>query len=77
MPTPRDTCIEQLANQLISQHLSHPLRVAVDGRTASGKTTIADEVADHLRSRGVTVIRTSISNSHYEEMSVLSVENLG
>ena len=44
--------------------LPHPLRVAVDGRTASGKTILADEVATVLRSRGLQVIRTSVDGFH-------------
>jgi uridine kinase len=38
----------------------HPVRVAVDGRPASGKTTLADELADALRRRGRPVLRATI-----------------
>ena len=38
----------------------HPVRVAIDGRTASGKTTIADELALELNRTGRATIRTSI-----------------
>jgi uridine kinase len=43
---------------------SHPLRVAVDGPPAAGKTTLADELALLLRSRGREVIRASTESFH-------------
>lgn len=39
---------------------SHPLRVAIDGSAAAGKTMLADELATSLRGRGRDVIRASI-----------------
>lgn len=44
------------------QPQAHPLRVAVDGAPASGKTTLADELAAVLRARGRDVIRASIDD---------------
>lgn len=41
-----------------------PRRVAVDGITAVGKTTFADELASELRQRGVTVLRVSMDGFH-------------
>lgn len=41
-----------------------PVRIAVDGRTASGKTTLADELAEAIRRRRREVIRTSIDGFH-------------
>lgn len=38
------------------------LRVAIDGRTASGKTTFADELADCLARRGHVVLRASLDD---------------
>jgi uridine kinase len=43
---------------------SHPLRVAVDGSPAVGKTTLADELAVVLRTRGREVIRASTESFH-------------
>jgi uridine kinase len=40
------------------------VRVAVDGRTASGKTTLADELAAAIRRVGKTVIRASVDGFH-------------
>jgi len=39
-------------------------RVGVDGVDGAGKTVFADELADHLRRRGVSVIRASIDGFH-------------
>ena len=44
--------------------LSHPLRVGIDGVSASGKTILADELADHLRAQGRHVIRASLDGFH-------------
>lgn len=41
-----------------------PLRLGIDGRSAAGKTTIAEELADRLRSYGRTCIRASIDDFH-------------
>lgn len=43
-----------------------PFRAAIDGIDAAGKTTLADELADALRSQGRTVIRASIDGFHNE-----------
>ena len=43
---------------------ARPIRVAIDGRTASGKTTLANELADCLSAKGRDVIRTSIDGFH-------------
>jgi len=43
---------------------AHPLRVAVDGPPAAGKTTLADELAQLLRARDREVIRASTESFH-------------
>lgn len=40
------------------------MRVAIDGRTACGKTTLADELSEILVADGREVIRTSIDGFH-------------
>jgi uridine kinase len=52
------------AGAIESVTASHPLRVAVDGPPAAGKTTLADELALLLRTRGREVIRASIESFH-------------
>ncbi len=60
----RDEGIAALANTVTSLRLGHPTRVAVEGRSAAGKTTLADELADAVRGRGREVIRASIDDFH-------------
>src|ERR1700731_1940344 len=60
----RAAVLEQLATRLAGVSLRWPIRVAIDGRTASGKTTLADEVASLIRNKGRPVIRTSIDGFH-------------
>ena len=56
----RDELIDGLAGAIESVPAAHPLRVAVDGPPAAGKTTLADELAVILRGRGREVIRATI-----------------
>lgn len=60
----RSAVVHELASWLDSMNCSHPLRVAIDGRTASGKTTMADELAIALKEKERDVIRTSIDGFH-------------
>lgn len=60
----RTIAIEKLAAAVLSVDLDRPVRVAVDGRTASGKTTLADELADTLTAKGRDIIRTSVDGFH-------------
>ena len=56
----RDQLLGRLAEAIESVTTAHPVRVAVDGPPAAGKTTLADELALVLRNRGREVIRSSI-----------------
>lgn len=47
----RDELLRRLAEAIESLTTAHPLRVAIDGRPARGKTTLADELAVVLRLR--------------------------
>lgn len=53
-----------MADSIGRVDLPHPIRVAVDGRDAVGKTTLADELAERLRLAGCEVIRASIDGFH-------------
>lgn len=55
----RGDLLDRLAGTIESVTAAHPLRVAVDGPPAAGKTTLADELAGLLRGRGRVVIRVS------------------
>lgn len=65
MAADRRAVLEELATRLSAVSLGRPVRVAIDGRTASGKTTIADEVASLVGGNGRPVIRTSIDGFHH------------
>jgi uridine kinase len=56
--------LNQLANRLMTLQIQHPMRVAIDGIDAAGKTTLADELAALLIQRGYSVIRASIDGFH-------------
>lgn len=60
----RAPVLKALATAISSTTLPRSLRVAVDGRTASGKTTLADELASILASGSREIIRTSIDGFH-------------
>lgn len=60
----RASTIAAVADRIVSLRLAHPVRVAVDGRTASGKTTFADELACAISGAGKTVIRASVDGFH-------------
>ena len=60
----RENIISQLADTIASLQRSHPLRVAIDGIDASGKTTLADQLAPVIEQRGRPVIRASIDGFH-------------
>jgi uridine kinase len=47
-----------------SRRVGHPLRVAIDGSDAAGKTFLADEIAEALADRGRPTIRASIDGFH-------------
>jgi uridine kinase len=56
--------LEKLADLIVAVRRPHPLRVAVDGMAAAGKTSFADELAGRLQGRGRPVIRASVDGFH-------------
>lgn len=58
----RGELISSLAEAIRSAATPHPLRVAIDGAPAAGKTTLADELAAVLRAQDRDVIRASIDD---------------
>lgn len=53
-----------IADWIDSLHQTHPIRVAIDGPDAGGKTTLANALADELGRRDREVIRASIDGFH-------------
>ena len=60
----RGSVIDALAGVIASIRQGHPTRVAIEGRSAAGKSTLADELAEAIRGRGREVIRASIDDFH-------------
>lgn len=58
----RGELISSLTEVLRSATTTHPLRVAIDGAPAAGKTTLADELATVLRAQDREVIRATIDD---------------
>ncbi|EEM47288.1 hypothetical protein P4G85_17435 [Bacillus cereus] len=56
--------IKEIANHIVQLNLTYPTRVGVSGITASGKTTFANELAEEIKKRGLTVTRASIDDFH-------------
>ncbi|GAB3764692.1 nucleoside/nucleotide kinase family protein [Microlunatus parietis] len=51
--------LAELADRALAYRQDHPgpLRIAVDGGTGAGKSTLADELADEFRRRGIWAVR--------------------
>ena len=60
----REQLLCQLADLLISLNHSHPLRIAIDGIDAAGKTMLANELVSYIEAQGRPVIRASIDSFH-------------
>lgn len=60
----RAQLLEELAELIIQIKVSHPLRVAIDGPDAAGKTTLAGELVPLLCRRGRSIITASIDGFH-------------
>ena len=55
--------IDLLVERVLAVDAGHPARVGIDGRSAAGKTTLANALADRLRERsGREVIRAELDH---------------
>jgi uridine kinase len=61
----RRALVLELARRIGRVERAHPLRVAIDGVDAAGKTTLADELVAPLMQLGRPVVRASIDGFHY------------
>ena len=64
MTPERERCLAILARRILEIRRPHPVRVAIDGPDAAGKTVLADELAGLLERSGRPVIRASIDGFH-------------
>lgn len=53
-----------VANHILNLKLEHPVRVGIDGITASGKSTFAKQLSDILRTSGREIIQTTLDGFH-------------
>ncbi|KEK24639.1 uridine kinase [Bacillus gaemokensis] len=60
----RQSAIHEIIERMFRFKLDRPLRVAVSGITASGKTTFANELQKEMQLQGRKIVRTSIDNFH-------------
>ncbi|MBT4222966.1 MAG: hypothetical protein HOD72_00730 [Opitutae bacterium] len=60
----RKRVLGMIAEKVSDLNLSHPVRVGIDGVSASGKTFFADELGDVLRNMGHEVVRVGMDGFH-------------
>lgn len=60
----RADVVSALVGAVLRAPSSGPLRVGIDGRSAAGKTTLADELARRIASSGRVCARASIDDFH-------------
>ncbi|MBU0512185.1 MAG: uridine kinase [Chloroflexi bacterium] len=60
----RSNVVEQLADFIVAVVLAHPVRVAIDGVDAAGKTMLANELTPLIEARGRPAIRASADGFH-------------
>jgi uridine kinase len=65
MATNPDKTLGRVADHLLAVAPGHPLRVAVDGITAAGKTTFARSLVGALSARGRTAVHLSMDGFHH------------
>ncbi|MEA3328042.1 MAG: hypothetical protein U9R53_12190 [Chloroflexota bacterium] len=63
-PVKRNTMINRLSTAIQQITCSHPLRVAVDGVDAAGKTFLAEELVQNLNKSHRQIIRASVDDFH-------------
>ncbi|KAA5803858.1 uridylate kinase [Alkalicaulis satelles] len=63
--TPQAPALDALARALAGLRPGHTARVAVDGRTAAGKTTLADALGAAVQALGRPVIRAGLDGFHH------------
>jgi uridine kinase len=60
----KEALVKYLGDIIESAKSRHPLRVGIDGVDASGKTTLANALADYLQTQDRPIIRASIDGFH-------------
>ena len=65
MTPERERILAEIAAIVCAENLVHPTRVAIDGVTASGKTTLARELAAAVAAAGRSAIHLSLDDFHH------------
>jgi uridine kinase len=60
----RSELLDYLAQTITRLHADEPTLVAIDGRSAAGKTTLADELAARVSEMGRPALRSSLDDFH-------------
>jgi uridine kinase len=63
--TTRSRVISQLADLVAAVKRPHSVRVAIDGRSAAGKSMLGDELVAPIEQRGYAAIRASIDDFYH------------
>jgi len=63
-PMERIPLLRRLAEMILRVESDHPLRVAIDGVDASGKTILADQLAETMQDGKRQIIRSSVDDFH-------------
>lgn len=61
-PDRRAAVIRRLAELVVAIERPHPVRIGVDGFSAAGKSTLADELATTVAERGRTCLRAGLDD---------------
>lgn len=64
MTPEREECLARLSGLILAVERPHPVRVAIDGPDAAGKTILADELAPLIAAAERPVIHASIDGFH-------------
>ena len=62
--SPRKEILSKIAHAIGEVELPHPIRVGIDGLSASGKTIFADELGEVLQEDGKKVVRAGLDGFH-------------
>jgi uridine kinase len=62
--SPRKEILSKIAQAIGEVELPHPVRVGIDGLSASGKTIFADELGEVLQEDGKKVVRAGLDGFH-------------
>ena len=60
----REPIIDTLRDVILGVRLDHPTRVGIDGRSAAGETSLANEIASAIVARGRPVLRAELDDFH-------------